>query len=135
MSQHTTQTRKQTLILSSCIVALVAIGAATALHGWSGGTIRNDVTVNRPVALPGVVLDPGSYVFEALRTDSSFRIVRVSTRGGQGKYIGFASPVERPATLLAGQAMSLGEVPADTPQPILAWYPLGMEGGLEFIYQ
>src|SRR5262245_43003583 len=92
------------------------------------------LTFSQAVRLPGVSLDAGTYIFE--RADSaSGRLVRVLSRDRKKSYfLGFTYLVDRPLGLREGAMVSLGETPAGTPPPIVAWWPIGETTGHEFIY-
>jgi hypothetical protein len=92
------------------------------------------LTFNRAVALPGVSLDAGTYIFE--RFDSvSGNVVRVASRDRKKSYfLGLTYLVDRPRGMREDAMVSLGEAPAGTPPPIVAWWPIGETTGHEFIY-
>src|SRR5688500_294481 len=80
------------------------------------------LTMNVPTALPGVVLGPGTYIFELaeprLRTD----LVRVLSRDrARVHFIGFTEPIRRPRTHRADWPLALGEAELGAPHRILAW--------------
>ena len=89
----------------------------------------NYVTMNRPAALPGVVLPPGSYVFEAVEGHPD--IVRVSDRAtNRVLYQGFTDIVARPSGLT--RVVLFGEAPRGVALPIEAWFPTGSQTGNAF---
>jgi hypothetical protein len=89
------------------------------------------LSFNVPVALPGVVLGSGTYIFE-LADPSVPDAVRVLSRDrSRIYYLGFTLPVTRPG---AGAFVSLQEAPASKPQPISAWWPDGGTRGQQFYY-
>jgi len=114
-------------------VALVAAGFIATTH--AGSTETNYLTFNRDVALPGVVLPAGTYVFEIANPETSHDIVRVRTKDGRVHYMGFTLKVDRPAGLAANQPVSFREARPDLPVPIAAWFPLDSSSGRQFLYR
>jgi hypothetical protein len=93
----------------------------------------NNLTFGSPVALPGVTLPAGTYVFERDSVDNS-RIVRVkSTNYQKLLFVGFTMPVTRPRGHKS--PVSFGEAAAGEPIPIVAWYPVGSNRGHQFLYR
>jgi hypothetical protein len=126
---------------------LLATVAGVALAGITApGTIRahepaNDldrltyVRFNRPVALPGVALGAGTYIFELPDPIGAFDVVRVSSQDRRVVYLtAFTRIVERPAGMNASQPVSFGEAPARAPQPITTWWLPNESTGRQFIY-
>ncbi|MBI2185906.1 MAG: hypothetical protein HYU37_02145 [Acidobacteria bacterium] len=111
--------------------ALVGLAAAAALSAQSLTQV-NHLTFRQTVALPGVVLPPGSYSFEL--NVSAHNVVRVMTRDRQQHvFLGMTVPVERPAGP-RGARVLLGEAPAGQPMPIRVWYPANSPNGYRFLY-
>jgi hypothetical protein len=112
------------------VVIGVLVGASA--HAWTTDT--NYLTFSGPVALPGVTLPAGTYVFRT-PSDSDKNIVQVMNRGEtKSYYLGITRPVSRPrkSTELV---VTVGEAPARQVRPIQAWFPLGQIEGHAFIYQ
>jgi hypothetical protein len=122
---------KRTVVL----IAVLAVGAGlfTASSTQAGSMSRvNHLTFNTAVRLPGTLLTPGTYTFEAGPQGNSLDIVRVTSRDGQRVlYTGFTTLVTRPAR---GPMVSFGEARADAPQPIDVWYEDGAKMGHRFRY-
>ena len=97
-----------TRILTSfvAVVALVALAGATG--SATSVELSNSLTFNRPVALPGVTLPAGTYLFERI-VEPGANLVRVTeAKTGRPFYTGFTHTVPRPWTLQAGQQRGLG---------------------------
>ena len=103
-------------------------------HAWSTPN-RHYLTFNGSVALPGVVLPPGSYTFEVANRDTSGNIVRVSSRNGRFQFLGFTRIVERPRSFGRDKRVTFGEAASGVPAPIKIWYPPESSTGHEFIYR
>ena len=118
---------------------LAAAGALLLVTGFSvqGGTTANRttyVTFSGSVALPGVRLRPGTYVFEMPSSTTGLQVVSVRDAAGSCPcFIGLTQRIERPAGNVS--PVILGEGPAGAPPPIIAWYPRGESAGHKFIYQ
>ena len=99
-------------------------------------TDREYITFSGPVVLPGVTLRAGTYIFEEANLMSSSDLVLVRNKATyQVCFLGFTTPIERPAALKPGQSVVLGEAPRGVAPLILAWYPLGETRGHEFIHK
>jgi hypothetical protein len=109
-------------------LALMLAGSAMAL-----GNHENQLTFNRPVSLPGVVLPAGSYSFDTHWDDPNVVIVRNKERS-KVFYMGFTKQAVRPERMSPKTLVTLGEVKANEVPPITAWYEIGRALGHEFRY-
>ena len=124
------------LVLTAVVVAATAAIAASSTHAGSMLTRVNRLTFSAPVALPGVVLAPGTYAFESGPLGTNPAIVRVTSADHRRLlYQGFTISVRRPMTMERSEVLQLGEAPKGSPQPIAAWYPIGNNTGHRFIYE
>jgi hypothetical protein len=122
--------------LAALVLALVTVFVAPSMHAGASLSNVNRVTFNHSVALPGVILLPGSYTFEAGALGMSPNVVRVTSPDYQKLYfVGLTQRVARPANMAPNQVVSLGESPIGRPSPIRAWYPIGSQSGHEFLYR
>ncbi len=116
-------------------LGVVILGLATTA---SIGADVNDsdamyVSFNQPVALPGVSLGSGTYIFEKLH-EHAHSVVRVLSRDRRLVFFtAFTSPVERPAGLKRDHVISFAEASSSDPQPIAIWWPEDSPGR-QFIY-
>jgi hypothetical protein len=101
-------------------------GSAIAFGGH-----ENQLTFNRPVSLPGIVLPAGSYSFDTHWDHPDIVIVRNKERS-RVFYMGFTRPVLRPAGMSSKTVVTLGEVRANEVPPVTAWYEIGRALGPEF---
>ena len=126
----------RTVALTASVVAVVILVMAASTQAQFMAMRSNHLTFSGPVTLPGVVLDAGVYTFEAGPGGVNRNVVRVTTRNGQEVlFTGFTNLVARPAGPATGPIVSLGEAPAGSPAPIVAWYPVGSATGHEFRYR
>jgi hypothetical protein len=124
-------------LVFTAVIAVLALAAVTAAAPSRASLGRWDRLIfNGPVALPGVVLPAGAYIFEVANPDTSLTVVRVSNRAtGRVYFADFTERVPRPAALPADQLVSLGEAPKGEAVPIKVWYPSGRSQGHRFIYR
>ena len=124
------------IALAALALALVTVFTAPSMQAGANLSNVNRVTFNHSVALPGVILLPGSYTFEAGALGMSPNVVRVTSPDYQKLYfVGLTQRVTRPANMARNQVVSLGESPIGQPSPIRAWYPIGSQSGHEFLYR
>jgi hypothetical protein len=122
------------LRLTAVGVALTGLIAAAPRATEAVSTSMTYLTFSGPVALPGVILTAGTYIFDLPGNDPS--IVRVSSRDGRRVFLtAFTYIVDRPRGLGADQQVTLGEAPRGEPKAIQVWYTPGNRGaGRQFIY-
>ena len=116
---------------------LAASAAATVLaESWEPASNAQYVTFNRAVALPGVELAAGTYLFELAAPQTDPTVVRVSSRDRRHVYLqAFTYRISRPATLKQTEIVTFREVSGAAAPPIAAWYPPDLESGRQFIYR
>jgi len=125
--------RSMCAAIGLAVVSLVAIGGRTS--GESLGADTTYLTFNRAVALPGVALGAGTYIFELASPNGDHSLVRVSSRDRKKIYLtAFTNAIERPSNMPEDQMVTFGEASASAPPPITAWYPSGSSTGRAFIY-
>jgi hypothetical protein len=116
-------------------LGVVVLGLATTAS-IGAGVHDNDtmyVSFNRPVALPGVSLGSGTYVFERLDMHAH-SVVRVLSRDRKiVHFTAFTHAVDRPAGLKRDQVISFAEPSPNVPQQIAIWWPEDSPGR-QFIY-
>ena len=133
-----TTTNRRSLIqhgvLAGSGATLLVLILSASSFAWNTPAKTNYLTFRTAVALPGVMLPAGTYIFEAVPAHND--IVRVSSRDRLTvHYTGFTQVIERPAGMSLSQAVSFGEAARGMPHPIRAWYPLGLPEGRAFIYR
>jgi hypothetical protein len=117
------------------IAAASAAAATVFAEAWLPNR-PNYITFSRAVALPGVELAAGTYIFELAAPESDQTVVRVSSRDRRHVYLqAFTRNVARPATLKKDEIVTFGEVRGAAAPPIAAWYPPDLESGRQFIYR
>jgi hypothetical protein len=122
--------------------ALVAAAAVlVGLVGTAGAGRANllpahtaYLTFSGPVALPGVTLGAGTYIFELADPDIA-GVVSVRSRDRRQTYfMGFTIPVSRPQGMGTDRPVSFMESHAGVAPPIKAWYPRDEAMGHQFMW-
>ena len=120
------------IVASVVILGVLAVASIGAVSTTWNRTTR--FTFNAPVRLPGVVLTPGTYIFE-LVSPNDLALVRVSDRSRSRVYLtAFTYLVTRPNDKGLDAAITLGEAATKAPASIMVWYPQGDRTGRQFIY-
>ena len=115
-------------------LALTGLVVAAPSDGGVDSSQRIELTFSRPVALPGVSLAAGTYVFERAAPNGALEVVRVSSRNsGVVYYMGFTELVNRPGR--NAPAITFVEADKDAPLPIKEWYPTFASTGHRFLYR
>ena len=117
-------------------LAIVGLLATASVHGIDTPVAETMyLTVNRQIALPGMALAPGTYIFELADPRERVDIVRVSSRDRSRVYFtGFTMLVARPAGRGVDRPLVFGESHAGAPTPVAAWYPAHGTTGRQFVY-
>ena len=121
-------------LLTTCAAAVALTVAAAHIHASTVLSRREFLTFRSAVALPGVNLAPGTYVFE-LEDPEVAGVVRVRDRAtNRVEYTGFTYRINRMSSRKDSHVV-LGEAAKGTPPPVLAWYPVDQDLGYQFIYR
>ena len=124
--------RKSAMAACGAVIAVLVMTAAASGNALFF-TQANQVTFTGPVALPGVTLAGGTYIFEQL-SPSSPDVIRVWSKDRSRVYYqAFTVRVARPAGMPANRIVSFGEAAAGAPAPITAWYPVHSSMGHRFV--
>ena len=119
-------------VFGAAILAVVATASMQAAVTAERTTL---VKFNRTVALPGLELTAGTYIFELADPGSNHNLVRVLSRDRRKIYTTqFTFLVQRPRNVSDDHGITFNEAPAGTAPPVKAWYPIGDTVGHEFIY-
>jgi len=124
----------RTLRTTALAALVMALAASAPMHAGSEIGRTQYLTFSRPVALPGVALRAGTYIFELPSAESSNDIVRVTSRDRRIVYFtAFTRQVPRPAGVAPAERVSLKEAAPDQPLPIAVWWS-DARTGRQFIY-
>lgn len=95
---------------------------------------RTYFTFNQSVALPGVTLPAGTYMFRLANPDTSRNVIQVSDKKGTQSYamlLTIPSYRTRPAK---DSEIEFLETPEGAPRAVNAWWYVGDSTGYQFIY-
>ena len=122
-------TRSRFTCVGAFLLASFVAAAATA------DTIdkRTTFTFNTPVAVPGVTLPAGSYLFRIADVDSH-HVVRVLSNDGRIPYAMFFALQAWRSTVARDPELTFIETAADMPHAIRTWWYPGESIGYEFLY-
>jgi hypothetical protein len=120
------------------MIAFVAIAMGLATVASTHANVETSrtqyLTFTRPVALPGVTLKSGTYIFELADPDAAPDVVRVLSRDRKTVLLtAFTMSIDRPASVPLSQYVSLREVAPDRAMPITVWWS-DPRSGRQFVY-
>jgi hypothetical protein len=120
-------------ILVSALLSLCVFASAQAGGTWHRTTY---FSFSVPVALPGVGLAPGTYIFELAEPSTDPSLVRVLSRDRSTVYLmALTEMIAKPPNRGSRSFVTFGEAPAGHPIPMTAWYPPDTGSGRQFIYR
>ena len=120
--------------IGALFLGLVA-AAGSSIAAGNVDTHTNYITFSRGVALPGVQLAAGTYIFETPTNSMSNAVVRVSSRDRKTVYLtAFTRQVNRPNDDKGKLLITLGEAAPGAVPPVSTWFPIGESVGHQFIY-
>jgi hypothetical protein len=120
------------LLTASVLVVLVHVMAS----GANASTFdkRTYFTFNQSVALPGVTLPAGTYMFRLADPDTTRRVIQVSDKQGTQSYaLLLTVPAYRLDAAKDSEVRFL-ETPAGAPRAINSWWYVGDSTGYQFMY-
>ena len=122
---------------SARLFALTTLAAAVSLtplakaDEWNKQTI---MTVNETIQLPNVTLQPGTYTFKLLDSQSDRHIVQVFDKDGMHLITTILAIPNYRLQPTGKTRFSFWEVPAGQPPALRAWFYPGDNFGQEFAY-
>jgi len=122
---------------SLAVASVVVLGTLAIAASVNATTMAhtNYVTVSAPIALPGVSLPAGTYIFEMPLARTSLDVVRVTSRDGRRVYLtAITQTVNRPVGQAGRSALVFGEAASGAAAPVKIWFPAGEPFGHAFIY-
>lgn len=111
--------------------AVLLLTVADAQTQWEKQT---KVTFTRPVELPRIVLQPGTYLFKLVAADQSRNIVGVYSEDGMHFYTSILAIPNYRLTPTDQTVLRFEERPVNMPEAIRAWFYPGDNFGQEFVY-
>lgn len=123
---------RKSLLAAAC-VALAAVGFIPLIHAdeWNKRTL---VTVNEPIIAGNKVLEPGTYVWKLLDSQSNRNIVQIYNRD-QTKLETTVMAIPNYRLQPTGKTQfTFWETPAGVPKAVRAWFYPGDTYGQEFVF-
>ena len=119
------------LITTSVLVVLV--GSASGANAFTSDK-RTYFTFSQPVALPGVTLPAGTYMFRLADDTTSRKVIQVSNKEGTQSFAMLHTmPVYRPDAPRDPEVRFM-ETASGAPIAVRAWWQQGERTGYGFIY-
>jgi hypothetical protein len=123
---------KRLMTSASVLVVLVFCTASGANATTSDK--RTLFTFNTPVALPGVTLPAGTYMFRLADPDSTRRVIQVANEKGNESYALLLTTPSEPRDASGEPAIQFMETVSGAPVAVQAWWYQGESIGYEFMY-
>lgn len=124
------------IAVSACVGALLVASlpapATAASHGPHD--LRTYFTFSQPVALPGVTLEAGTYLFRLIDPIGSRGVVQVLSEDGSESYAMLLSIPAQRAEAPDDPEVHFMEASESGPPAVKAWWYPGRTTGHEFIY-
>jgi hypothetical protein len=121
--------------LISTSVLVVLVGAASGASAFTGpADKRTYFTFNQPVALPGVTLPAGTYMFRLADDTTARKVIQVANKEGTQSFaMLYTMPVYRPDSPRDPEIRFM-ETATGAPVAVRAWWKEGERTGYGFIY-
>lgn len=120
-------------VISVCLFAVLAVCTSTSANGETLDR-RTYFTFNQPVALPGMTLPAGTYMFRLVDPMSSRRVVQVLDATGKKSY-GLLMSMPTMADMVPSRPeVRFTETKAGVPHAVHAWWYPGESTGRQFIF-
>jgi len=121
------------LLWALCGVAVVAALTAGAALAQPSDK-RTVFTFNRPIALPGVTLPAGDYMFRLVDTESTRKVIQVLSGDGKKPYAMLHTIPDVRVEASNDPEVRFMETAKGHPSPVKTWWYPGERIGYEFIY-
>src|SRR6202051_1172289 len=119
------------LIALTSLATAVSLAPTAKADEWNKRTI---MTVNKTIQPPTVVLQPGTYTFKLLDSQSDRHIVQVFDKDGMHLIQTVLAIPNYRLTPTGHSSFTFWEVPAGQPPAMRAWFFPGDNFGQEFVY-
>jgi hypothetical protein len=127
--------RQRLFGVGAVVLLLVALVGIKAANAWVSAPQMMYITFSSQVALPGVTLPAGTYIFERADPVSRNDVVRVLARDRSKVYLqAFTIQVSRPEGMPRDRMITFHESQAGAAPRIDAWFPQYESVGHRFRY-
>ena len=117
--------------LFAAAAAVVALSPFATADEWNKKTV---VTISEPMEIPGVVLQPGTYVFKLVDSQADRNIVEVQNQRENHTFATIIAVPNYRIRPTGKTVISFWETPAGQPKALRAWFYPGDNFGQEFRY-
>ena len=119
--------------VSAAVLVVLVCALASGANAFTSDK-RTYFTFNRPVALPGMTLPAGTYMFRIANTESSRNVIQVSNKQGTESYALLGTiQAQRPDVPRDSEIRFL-ETASGAPPAVGTYWYVGERTGYEFIY-
>jgi hypothetical protein len=115
-------------VLAGLVFGLASTASATTLDK------RTYFTFSQPVALPGVTLPAGTYMFRLADPVTTRKVIQVTNEAGTMSYALLNTMTASRPEPAGEPEVRFIETPAGSPAPVSAWWYPGDRLGYQFIY-
>jgi len=119
------------LIALTALTTAVSFAPIARADEWDKKTV---MTVNEAIQLPNATLQPGSYTFKLLDSQSDRHIVQVFDKDGMHLITTILAVPNYRLQPTGSSKFAFWEVPAGQPPALRAWFYPGDNFGQEFVY-
>lgn len=123
-------------MLLACSLGLLLPLFVSYVHALGVGRFDqlSYMTFSQPVALPGVTVPAGEYIFRLPSRNTSRMVLQVLSKDGSQVYAMFHTRPTSRSEATAEPTVIFHESAAGAPRPIRAWFYAGERFGMEFAY-
>src|SRR5690349_24835425 len=119
---------------ASATVLVVLVGAMASGANAFTSDKRTYFTFNQPVALPGVMLPAGTYMFRIANPDTSRNVIEVSNKQGTEHFAMLNTVQAQRRDAPKDSELRFLETAAGAPPAVGTYWYMGETTGYEFIY-
>jgi hypothetical protein len=121
------------LMTSASVLVVLVLCMASGANAITSDK-RTLFTFSTPVALPGVTLPAGTYMFRLADPDSTRRVIQVSNEKGNKSYAMLLTTPSEPRDASGEPEIQFMETVSGAPVAVQAWWYSGESIGYEFMY-
>jgi len=119
--------------VSASVLVVLVCALASGANAFTSDK-RTYFTFNQPVALPGVTLPAGTYMFRIANTETSRNVIQVSNKQGTESYALLNTVQAQRPDVPKDSEIRFRETAAGVPPAVGTYWYMGERSGYEFIY-